>query len=118
LTGSGYLAGCIISLFAHEAGHICTARVLGIEVKRIGITWRGPYIVREAGGLVPNAIVSAAGPLVNLALSAILWHAWPTVALANLVLGLANLVPTATSDGGRVLRGLTLLSRYSKPQPE
>lgn len=118
LTSSGYLAGCVISLFFHELGHICTARALGIQVKRIGISWRGPYLVREAGTPTANAIVSAAGPLVNLLLSAILWHVWPTGALVNLVLGLANLVPTSTSDGGRLWRGLTLAHRYGKSQVE
>jgi len=107
LTSSGYLAGCVISLFFHEAGHICAARALGIRVKRIGITWWGPYIVREAGAPMANAMISAAGPFVNLLLSAMLWHVWPTGSLVNLVLGLANLVPTASSDGGRVWRGLT-----------
>ena len=109
LTASGYLCGCVISLFVHEAGHICAARATGVAVKRIGITWRGPYIVRETGSPVTNAIVSAAGPLVNLILAAIIWQNWPTAALVNLVLGLGNLIPTPTSDGLRVLRGISLL---------
>ena len=109
MTGSGYLAGCIISVFSHEAGHICAAHTLGIRIKQIGIAWRGPYILREIGSPVGNVIVSAAGPLVNLAIVAIAWRHWPNVALTNLVLGLANLVPTPTSDGRRVLEGLFYL---------
>jgi Zn-dependent protease len=107
LTGSGYLFGCIVSLLVHEAGHICVAHAFGIRIKRIGMNWRGPFIVRESGPPLPDLMVSAAGPLVNLIMAAMVWQIWPTVALANLVLGLSNLVPTRTSDGGRLLRGLT-----------
>jgi len=104
----------VVSLFVHEAGHICAARALGVPVKRIGITWRGPYIVRATGSPVANAIISAAGPFTNLVMAAITWQSWPTVALVNLVLGVSNLFPTATSDGRRVLNGLSMLW---KPAP-
>ena len=120
MTSSGYLFGCIVSLFVHEAGHICVARAFGIRIKRIGMDWRGPFIVREAGPPIPDIMVSAAGPLVNLIMAALMWQTWPTVALANLVLGLSNLFPTRTSDGGRVLRGLTHAwspARVTAPEP-
>jgi Zn-dependent protease len=55
-----------------------------------------------------NVIVSAAGPLVNLVLAALAWHDLRAFAFANLVLGLANLVPTRNSDGRRILRELSL----------
>lgn len=108
MTGIGYLTGCLVSLIIHELGHICAARGLGVQVKKVGLAWRGPYIVRETGSPVENAIISAAGPLMNLVMAAMTWHAWPTLGLINLVLGLANLLPTPTSDGRRVLQVLFL----------
>jgi Zn-dependent protease len=120
LTYNGFLAGCIISLLVHEVGHIWAAMATGVRVKRIGMSWWGPYIVRESGPPAANLIVSAAGPTINLIAAAIAWHSWPGVAFANLVLGLSNLYPTPTSDGRRVLTELPLAwneARKQKPVP-
>ena len=103
-----YWMGCVVGLLLHEAGHVCLARVLGLQVKRIGLSWCGPYIVRETGTPTADAIVSAAGPLVNLMLAAMMWGDRPTFALVNLVLGLTNLLPLPKCDGGRILRALSL----------
>lgn len=117
VTYGGYLAGCVISLLVHESGHVCAALAMGIRVKRIGVSWWGPYIVREAGPLTANAIISAAGPMINLAAAVIAWQHFPGVAMANLVLGLSNLYPTPTSDGRRVLAGLSVAwNRRCKPK--
>jgi Zn-dependent protease len=99
-----YIAGCLISLSAHEAGHLLAALTLGVTVRRVGITWRGPYIVREAGRPSANAAISAAGPAMNLVMAVLVWHSWPMLGLINLVLGTANLLPTPTSDGRRAWR--------------
>ena len=107
MTSSEYFTGCIISLFVHEIGHICAALMLGVRVKKVGIALRGPYIVRETGSTIENAVISAAGPFVNLVLAATTWQVWPALSLINLVLGLANLYPTPTSDGRRVFQGLS-----------
>jgi Zn-dependent protease len=106
-----YWAGCIVGLLAHEAGHICLALGLGLQIKRIGLGWCGPYIVRETGTPTADAIVSAAGPLVNLLLAAMMWQHWPTCAIANLTLGLTNLLPLPKCDGGRILRSFSLARR-------
>jgi Zn-dependent protease len=108
LIDGGYLAGSVVGLFLHEAGHFCMARHLGVRIKRFGMTWRGPYIVRESGPPNANILVSAAGPWVNLLLAASLWHALPSFAFANIVLGLGNLAPTPNSDGRRIWRAFSL----------
>ena len=112
-----YWMGCVIGLLLHEAGHVCLALVLGLQVKRIGLSWCGPYIVRETGTPRADAIVSAAGPLVNLMLAAMMWTAWPTFALVNLVLGVTNLLPLSKCDGGRILRALSLARRSDAGSP-
>jgi Zn-dependent protease len=106
-----YLMACVTGLFLHEAGHICLARGLGLQIKRIGLSWWGPYIVRETGSPAVDAMVSASGPLVNLMLAAITWGHWPTFAVVNLVLGTTNLLPLPKCDGGRILRALSLAGK-------
>jgi Zn-dependent protease len=116
IIGTGYWLGCAVSLVAHEAAHILAALGLGIRVKRAGVNWRGPYIVREQGTPYANAMVSAAGPLINLLLALVFWHDWPSCAIANLVLGLSNLLPIPCSDGRRILRELSLARKSQAPQ--
>jgi Zn-dependent protease len=110
----GYLVGSVAGLTAHEAAHAVTARMFGLRVKRAGMTWRGPYIVREPGDSVTNIIVSAAGPLANLVIAALTWRSSEWCAIANLVLGLSNLLPLEKTDGGRILREMKVL--YGSPK--
>jgi len=114
---AGYWLGCFISLLVHEAAHVCTGAVFGLRVKRVGITWRGPYIVREQGDALANVIVSAAGPLANVVLAVATWRLSASFGLANLVLGLANLWPTRNSDGGRIISELARLRRSTANVP-
>ncbi len=93
-----FIALMVIAL--HEAAHLVAAHTLGIKVRRIGLSWRGAYIVREPGPAMANLLTTLAGPILNLLLVA----AWPLsheFALLNLVFALGNLLPVAGSDGSR-----------------
>jgi Zn-dependent protease len=98
---SNFLIGLSV-IALHEAAHIMAARSLGIGVKRVGVSWKGMYIVRESGPPVANMITTLAGPLLNLALAAT-WPVSHEFAIANVVFGLGNLLPIAGSDGRRAL---------------
>jgi Zn-dependent protease len=90
----------LLAIILHEAAHIVSARSFGITVKRVGVSWKGVYIVRESGPPMANMITTLAGPFMNLLLAC----AWPIsheFALMNLLLGLSNLIPIAGSDGQR-----------------
>ena len=76
--------------------------MFGINVKRIGISGKGMYIVRESGPPVPNLFITLAGPLANL-LTACAWPISHELALVNLIFGLTNLLPIPGSDGTRAL---------------
>jgi Zn-dependent protease len=118
----------------HEFGHALMARRLGIPVERIMLLPIGGMALlgrmpRSAG---KELLIVAAGPLVNFTIAgvcyALLGH-FPTdvdaidpgtlhavdilqfLLVANLALGLFNLVPAFPMDGGRVLRAL-LAFRY------
>ena len=96
----------LLSMLLHEAAHLGTARLLKIEVMRIGVSAKGMYIVRDPGPPQANLLITLAGPLSTLLLAC----AWPVAhefALANLIFGLTNLMPIAESDGKRAWALLT-----------
>lgn len=66
LTGYIFWISCLLSVVLHELAHVAMAWVHGLRVKKIGLSWKGPYIVRECGGPIANLHVSLAGPMVNL----------------------------------------------------
>lgn len=101
---NGILFGLLAMVF-HEIGHLCVAQALGLKVRHVGFSWKGMYTVREAGPPEINFQVSLAGPLTNLALMA-LWPVSPVFGLANLFMGLINLLPISGSDGSRALNCL------------
>lgn len=98
----------VLSLVIHELGHIVTALCLGLKIRRVGISWKGPYIVRESGAPFQNALVTFAGPLANL-ITAALCHG--DLRLYGLVLGLTNLIPAWGSDGQRLWKLIICLRR-------
>jgi Zn-dependent protease len=101
----GYWTSVLVSVVLHEAAHLGTALALKIKVKRIGLNWRGPHIVREPGTPLQNTCVSLAGPGINLVLCILTYHAALTFALVNGFLGFFNLLPfIPSSDGQRVYR--------------
>jgi Zn-dependent protease len=100
----------------HELSHIAMARMQGLKVKRAGITWKGPYIVREAGTPEQNLRVCLAGPAANLLLAFVCSHIAPVFAFCNVVLGAYNLLPIPGSDGLRAWR-LLPMRRNTPAQP-
>lgn len=103
----GFMSLGVPAMILHECGHIVTAKVCGVKVKKVGVSRLGLYTVREPGPPRLNLIVSLAGPLANLLLAVVLWPVLPSFAQVNLIAGLFNLVPLQNSDGDRVMRILT-----------
>jgi Zn-dependent protease len=91
----------LLAMAFHEAAHIVTALALGIKVKKIGLSWKGMYTVREPGTPKKNLLISLAGPLMNLALF-LLWPWSQIFGLANMVCVVANILPVDGSDGARI----------------
>ena len=105
----------LITLFAmvlHEAAHVIASLLLGIRVKRIGISAKGMYIVRESGPPLANLLITLAGPLANL-MMACAWLVSRQFALVNLIFGLSNLLPIKGSDGVRAFMLLACLRRQA-----
>lgn len=97
----GLFLGLVAATF-HEIGHLLVARAVGVNVKTVGFTWKGMYMVREAGPPAKNLVVSLGGPGMNLLLMAF-WSLSPAFGLANLCFAFCNLLPIQNSDGDRAL---------------
>src|SRR5215831_9445946 len=107
------------SVLVHELSHSLVARGFGLPVRRILLYPLGGFseIEREPPTPGREFLVSAAGPAVSLALAAggyalarvidgggVLRVLLVQLVLANLLVGIFNLLPGLPLDGGRMLR--------------
>lgn len=106
------LVAGILAVVLHEVSHVIAARLQGLRVKRFGINWKGPFIVREAGAWQQNLRVCLAGPAVNLILGFLCWHIATAFAVCNLVLAGFNLLPIPGSDGSRAWKLLPFVASH------
>lgn len=98
------------ALILHEIAHVLCAFAIGLRIKKVGLSWKGPHIVREQGKPLENAVVSLAGPLINIINSVLFWRISPLFAQVNLILGLSNIMPfVPESDGQRAWKALRQL---------
>ena len=108
----------VLAMLLHECGHLVTAKMLGVRVKKVGFGWRkGIYIRREQGSPLESILIALAGPLANIIMIP-LSHSVPLFALANCCYALGNLLPIDGSDGSRVaicFRSLWQTARDSTP---
>jgi Zn-dependent protease/CBS domain-containing protein len=110
-----------LSVLVHELSHSVVARGYGLPVRRILLYPLGGFSEIEKEPQTPGRefLVSAAGPALSLALAAGgygLTRVVPAgtiggtlvaqLMLANLVVGLFNLLPGLPLDGGRMLRAV------------
>lgn len=110
-----------VSVLAHELGHCVLARQLGIPIRRVrlfllsGISELG----RRPAGPREEGLVALAGPVVSVVLALLtgavwgvlepgdaLWLLAAELTVANVAVGLFNLLPGLPLDGGRVLRAV------------
>lgn len=118
------------SVVIHELSHSVVAMRRGIQVKRIRLFVFGGVseIESEATSARDEFVIAAVGPASSLVLAGvfagIVWvlpgswavaeRAFGILAVANLMLGLFNLLPGLPLDGGRVLRSIVWRSRNDR----
>lgn len=121
-----YVAGLVfavvlyLSVLLHEASHAVTAQRLGYGVTSITLHFLGGMTEIDGQSRRPRHEfwIAVVGPLTSIAVglaAAGLWWVTPagllreavwSLAAANLVIGVLNLVPGLPLDGGRVLKAL------------
>lgn len=125
--GAGASVLFLLSLLAHELAHAVVAKRNGVEVAGITLWMLGGMARLEAEPRSPGADlrIASVGPVTSLVLGVLFiggavggdalgWSPLFTASamalgVANVLLGLFNLLPGAPLDGGRVLRGLLWL---------
>ena len=100
---------CVAAVLLHELGHIAAMTLLGVKIQRIRLTPFGIDLERgEAGSIWSELMIHLSGPLTNLCLAALLagmgkFH----FSAVNCALGLFELCPLPTLDGGQAIFCLT-----------
>jgi stage IV sporulation protein FB len=129
LAGFGVL---FLAVVLHEISHAFVATRLGVTVRDIVLHPLGGMTRLEWSARDPRkeALISSAGPALNLLLALATWSAlrlfdvgpgrllsWVLQPLlfVNLALGALNLVPAFPMDGGRILRALLATRRGHLP---
>lgn len=109
---SGLAVGCICAALLHELGHLLAMAVCGVSVTAVCLCPLGVRIERaEPTSLNRELLINLSGPMVNLLLALVLYRAekFPFSAV-NCVLGLFELCPLPSLDGGQAL--FCLMQRY------
>ncbi len=127
LNGLAFMLLLFACVLAHEFGHIFTARAFGVPTPDVTLLPIGGVarLARIPDKPSEEFLVAIAGPLVNVAIAAVLIAAGATLdtqhlvamestkvslvdrlAEVNLFLAVFNMIPAFPMDGGRVLRAL------------
>jgi Zn-dependent protease/CBS domain-containing protein len=109
----------LLSVFLHELGHAVVSQRLGIRVRGMTLWMLGGFTEMEREAPRPGAefLIAVVGPVVSLVLGGaglaaraalpagtVAAELASQVALANLAVGVFNLLPGLPLDGGRVLQ--------------
>lgn len=112
ITHSFEALACFLSAFIHELGHIAAARISNVRFKEMRLSPFGASLVPNTnlGSFSNEIFICAAGPAINLlcALIALLtplrsFAFGELFILSSLFLGILNLLPISSFDGGRIL---------------
>ena len=103
---SGMILFGILSALLHESGHLAAMLLIPgqspseVCLTPFGIRIKKAPLAEFMGG---NLIVLASGSAVNLVLAALLFPFWRDLAALNFVMGIMNLLPVETLDGGGII---------------
>ena len=109
------MIGCILAAILHEGGHLIVMLLCRVKVRGVRIRLFDVLIEADAPQTFPAAVfVTLGGPGMNLLIAAASCMIAPFFCYANLAMGLFNLFPVVSLDGGRVLT-LFVARRFGDP---
>ncbi len=98
------ICACFISAIIHETGHLIAMACFGIKPKSITLHAFDISIDADAPkSEFQDMIITLSGPLINFVFSIIFIGFSMTMCVSNLVIGIFNLLPIDTFDGGHAL---------------
>ncbi|MFC6149533.1 MULTISPECIES: site-2 protease family protein [Mumia] len=119
VAGLAFAVLLYLSVLLHEVSHALVAKAFGYEVRSVTLNFLGGVTEIEGEPDTPGREfwIAVVGPLTSLAVGGVAWvaaligpdtgliaFAFRALALANLVVGVLNLLPGLPLDGGRVFR--------------
>ncbi len=111
---SNFTLLCLLTSFLHEAGHALAMLIVHDRPRRVTMGIFGICVERAPErclGYRKTAVVSLAGPIVNVFCFTLLWCLHQsTAALIHAGVALFNLLPIISLDGGEALYALLCLS--------
>ena len=105
----------LLPALLHELGHIAAARARGVRVSELNVTVMGARMTLEGCySYTDEFIIALCGPIVNILcavfsfgyISRSVWIF--TFCVSSVSLGVTNLLPIKSFDGGRMLNSLLL----------
>lgn len=101
---SGKVAMCFLCAVLHECGHIIAMRCFRITLKSVKLRLFDIVIDADSNKeFTPDLVVTLSGPAMNLILALIFYYVYKPLSYVNLFIGLFNLLPIDTFDGGHAL---------------
>ncbi len=102
---SGYIIPMSIAVILHEIAHLVCMSILGCQPKEIRLIPGGIEITRTFYLKKQKEIlISASGPFINILLFLLFLNLHLEFALINLCIGVFNLLPLTTLDGGEIFK--------------
>ncbi len=113
---SGIALMTVLAAALHECGHLCAAKALHIPLRAMKLDLLGARLDVSGRGISYGEewLLSAGGPLASLICAAAAAPLWALTryamifSCASLLLGILNLLPIRTFDGGRMLESFLL----------
>ncbi len=113
LDHSGRTVSCLIAAALHESGHLLMMLLRSCHIRRITVRLFDVQILSdEPKSRRDDLLITAMGVITNFLSAGIFSLFWRRLALSNLVIGVFNLLPIGSLDGGHLMR-LLLSGRMS-----
>lgn len=110
---SGAVVLCMIAAFIHECGHLLCMCLVHQSISRVSVSLFDIAIVCDSDkSFTEDLVITSGGVVSNFIFGAVFLFVYKPLAISNFVIGMFNLLPVVTFDGGHALR-LVLSRRLS-----